>query len=130
MISNKRFSDPNPDVGNETEFFRCNFSQVSPIFNGQNWVGVPILTGQGSCTFIKCNLVNCEVPPGSIISGCNATIKRFKVEKAVDEIVIDGFSLGSTPFYVDIIYGIQTSPAFYDYYETPIEIENIKEDLE
>lgn len=124
MISNKNFSNnPNPDVGSETEFERCNFSNSEPVFNDPDWVGVPILTGQGACTFTNCNLVNCEVPVGSTIINCNTTIRRTKVQTATDTLTIDGVDI-VTPIYHDIIYGRQTSAGVYDYHPTPIEIPN------
>ena len=81
MITNKNFSrNPSPDVGGETHFVRCNFSQLEPVLDGTEYKGVPILVGSGPCIFENCNLVNCEVPAGSIMTKCNTTIRRSKVE--------------------------------------------------
>ena len=55
-------------------------------------------------TFENCNLVNCEVPPGSTVIKCNTTIRRTLVPTSTDEIVVDGESIGNT-IYHDIIYG-------------------------
>ncbi len=124
MISNKNFSrNPNPDVGSETEFERCNFSQSEPVFDDPDWVGVPILTGQGPCIFTNCNLVNCEPPAGSIMIKCNTTIRRTKVQTDSDVLTLDGVDI-VTPIYHDIIYGRQTDAGVYEYHPTPVEIPN------
>lgn len=124
MIERKNFSgNPNPDVGGETHFRRCNFAQPEPVDQGGDvYTGVPILTGSGPCTFENCNLVNCEVPAGSTITKCNTTIRRSKVEIRTDELVIDGLDL-SPSVYADIIYGRQTEPGVYEYQPEPVVLE-------
>lgn len=42
---------------------KANLSQKSP--------NTVILTGFTGLTFIKCNLINCSVPSGSVIESCN-----------------------------------------------------------
>lgn len=42
-----------------------NFAQEQPF--------TPIFAGRFGLTFVDCNLVNCVVPDGSIVTGCNTT---------------------------------------------------------
>ena len=125
MIEHKNYSgNPDPDVGGETEFFRCNFTQPEPVLDGADYIGTRLFPGDDTPrTFTKCNLVNCEVPPGSTIVSGNTTIRRSLVVSQVDELEVDGFSL-PVNVYVDIIYGRQVAPGVYDYYPEPVEIPN------
>ncbi|HUV64433.1 MAG TPA: hypothetical protein VMW24_11085, partial [Sedimentisphaerales bacterium] len=95
MIEHKNYSgNPDPDVGGETEFFRCNFTQPEPVLDGADYVGVRLFPGDDTPrTFERCNLVNCEVPPGSTMTKCNTTIRRSLVVSTTDEIEVDGFSI-------------------------------------
>ena len=125
MIEHKNFSGQvSPDVGGETEFFRCNFSQPEPVLDGEDYIGVRLFPGDDTPrTFTKCNLVNCEVAAGSTIDGGNTTIRRSLVTTSADEIVVDGHQL-EVNVYHDIIYGRQTEPGVYEYHPTPIEVPN------
>ena len=125
MIERKNFSgNPDPDVGGETEFTQCNFTQPEPVLDGEEYIGVRLFPGDDTPrTFTRCNLVNCEAPPGSVMNNCNTTIRRSLVVSATDEIEIDGFSI-PVNLYVDIIYGRQIDPGIYEYHPEPIEIPN------
>jgi len=125
VIEKKNYSGQvSPDVGGETEFFRCNFSQPEPVLDGADYIGTRLWPGDDTPrTFTKCNLVNCAFPPGSTVVGGNTTIRRSRVVSATDELVVDGFSL-PVSYYVNIIYGRQTSPGVYEYFPESIEIPN------
>ena len=125
MIEFKNYSgNPDPDVGGETEFFRCNFSQPEPVLDGADYVGVRLFPDDDTPrTFTKCNLVNCAFPPGSTVVSGNTTIRRSRVVKEVDEIEVDGFSI-PVEIFVDIIYGIQRPAGIYEYFPEPVEIPN------
>jgi hypothetical protein len=125
MIERKNFSGQvSPDVGGETEFSQCNFTQPEPVLDGALYVGVRLFPGDDTPrTFTKCNLVNCETPPGSTMTGCNQSISRTMIVTSTDELVIDGHTI-ETPFYSDFIYGWRTAEGVYEYHPTPVEIPN------
>jgi len=127
MIEKKNYSGKvSPDVGGETEFTRCNFSQPEPVLDGTNYIGTRLFPGDDTPRyFTRCNLVNCELPPGSTATKCNTTIRRTLVQTGTDEIVINGTAL-VTPIYHDVIYGRLTGPSVYEYHPSPIEIPNNK----
>ncbi len=59
-------------------YVRCNFSQPNAILDPDtgNPTGVPIFPGSRNTPrqFIECNLVNCDVPPNSLVVDCNTSI--------------------------------------------------------
>ena len=125
MIERKNYSGQvSPEVGGETEFTRCNFAQPAPVLDGADYIGTRLFPGDDTPrTFTNCNLVNCELPPGSTATKCNTTIRRTKVETGSDELVIDGVTI-TTPIHHDIIYGRLTGPGLYWYHPAPVEIPN------
>ena len=125
MIERKNFSGQvSPDVGGETEFFRCNFSQPEPVLDGADYIGTRLFPGDDTPrTFTKCNLVNCAFPPGSTVVGGNTAIRRSRVVSSSDELEVDGYSIPVENF-VDIIYGIQRPAGVYEYFPEPVEIPN------
>lgn len=129
MIERKNYSgNPDPDVGGETEFTRCNFTQPEPVLDGSVYIGVRLFPGDDTPrTFIDCNLVNCEVPPGSTVTRGNTTIRRTRVQTSSDELVIDGVTL-TTPIYQDVIYGKRTGVGVYEYHPTPVYLDNSEVD--
>jgi len=125
MIEGKNFSNQvSPDVGEETEFSQCNFTQSEPVLSGSVYIGVRLFPGDDTPrTFTNCNLVNCETPPGSTMVRCNQAVRRAMVITGTDEIVVDGYTL-ETNIYSDIIYGWRTAEGVYEYHPTPIETPN------
>lgn len=91
MISWKNFmGQPSPDVGDETVFEHCQFTQPEPhteLFPGR---GLP-------CVFRFCNLKNCDLPVGSTREqGLHGHSVR---DPANDEtMTIDGFSITQEAF--------------------------------
>lgn len=123
MIKNRRFS--NQDIPSEidTEYLRCNFSHTNPIEKDGKWIGVRLFPGDDTPrTFKDCNLLNCEVPPGSIVIKCNTSIVRPAVFQNTDgSIIIDGETL-TLNTYKRIVYGKWTSSGCV-YYDEPQESE-------
>ena len=78
----------------DTEYNQCNFMQPQPVDDPSGKVGVRIFPGDNTPrTFIDCNLVNVEVPPGSTIQGGNIAIIARNVVTSTEEIVIGGESI-------------------------------------
>ena len=124
MIERQNFSgNPNPDVGDETEFVRCNFSQPAPVDNAGSFEGVRLFPDDDTPkTFIDCNLCNCETPPDSTITRCNTVIKEFRKVTGSDSVAIDGVTI-TTNTTSDFVYGKRTEVG-YDYHELPREVVN------
>ena len=81
----------------DTEYMRCNFAQSLPDPNLPN--RVRIFPGDDTPrTFIRCNLVNCEVPPGSTVTKCNTSIVAPNMLIGSITVTIDGKS-DSVEFY-------------------------------
>ncbi len=84
---------PTPSII-DTEYGDCNFSQPAPVDIGDGvFQGIRIFPGDDTPrTFIHCNLVKCEAPPGSIVTRCNTTIVERNIDLITDTIVVDGES--------------------------------------
>ncbi len=81
----------------DTEYQRCNFAQTLPDPNLPN--RVRIFPGDDTPrTFVRCNLVNCEVPPGSTVVRCNTSIVAHNMLIGSITITVDGQS-SSVEFY-------------------------------
>lgn len=129
MITNFMHSNeytPAP-VGNETAFTHCNFSHSNPRWDGSNWVGWQIFSGNNvPMYFFRCNLMNVEVPPGSITEKCLTVVKQTDIVLSSDTLTITT-ATGDTVMTVetngDEIYGRQVSGGTYEYW-TPQVIPN------
>ena len=80
-----------PEVGKETEFVECNFTQEQPVLDEKTGKmrGLRIFPNDDTPrTFIRCNMCNCEVPPGSTVEKCNTAIFEREVEDGVKEITV------------------------------------------
>ena len=80
VVRNKNFHGrltPQPGFIVET-YVHCNFSHPEAIIDPDtgNRTGVPIFpdTRDIPRQFIRCNLVNCDVPPGSLVEDCNTAV--------------------------------------------------------
>ena len=91
MIENRNFS--NLDVAAiplDTEYRRCNFSRFTADL-GPPIVGTRLFPGDDTPrTFVECNLVNCEPPPGSTLVRCNTTLLERDHLIDTDSVTIDG----------------------------------------
>ena len=75
MTKNKNFSKGTTPRIIDTEYVFCNFMQPQPTLVDGKWQGTRIFPGDDTPrTFRSCNLVNCEVPPGSTVIDCNTAI--------------------------------------------------------
>jgi hypothetical protein len=81
-------------------------------------LGVRLFPGDDTPrTFIDCNLLNCEPPPGSIVQTCNTKLVRKSVPSATKEddvVVVDGVEISRTTYHDYIALGRWT-PSGYEY---------------
>ena len=103
-IENFNFRNkPNPVKA--STYTQCCFAHDQPIDTGGVKTGHRLFPGDDTPrTFIKCNLVNCEPPPGSTLVRCNTSIKTRGVVKSTTTVTIDDESLGVDEL-VDIMHG-------------------------
>lgn len=81
----------------DVEYKRCNFSQILSDPNLPN--RVRLFPGDDTPrTFFRCNLVNCETPPGSIVTKCNTSIVAYDMLIGSITVMVDGKS-SSIEFY-------------------------------
>ena len=119
----KNFSGKTTPSIIDTTYIECNFTNFAPIGDTTK-TGVRLFPGDDtSRTFIRCNLVNCETPPGSTLNKCNTTIRETRIYKDSDYVEIDGHSV-EIENYVDKIYGRYLENGSYEYKDPVIEIEN------
>ncbi len=91
MTERKNFSGQATPSVVDTEYQRCNFSQTLPDPNLPN--RVRLFPGDDTPrTFVQCNLVNCEVPPGSTVIKCNTSIVAHNMLIGSITITVDGKS--------------------------------------
>ena len=120
MTKYKNFSgQTTPDIVDDV-YEQCNFSQPAPADDGGTKKGVRLFPGDDTPrTFIDCNLVNCEPPPGSTVTGGNTTIKDLDVVIDSDTVTIDGESVTLNNIG-SIVYGhFNKETQQYDYLDTP-----------
>ena len=121
-VVNKNFSKvttPLPPFDTETEFIGCNFSKRVPDTSGVNPIGVRLWPGDDTPRiFTKCNLMNCEPPPGSTIVGGNTCVKEFDVAGTVQVITVDGIEVDSYTNTFERIHG-HLDPATLTYVYHP-----------
>lgn len=97
IVERKNFSGQATSSITDTEYSRCNFAQVLPDPNLPN--RVRIFPGDDTPrTFFRCNLVNCQVPSGSIIIKCNTSIVVPNALIGSITVTVDGQS-SSINFY-------------------------------
>lgn len=121
MTEKNNFSNQDTPPIVDTEYRNCNFSHTSAVQDGSNWKGHRLFPGDDTPrTFIHCNLINCEPPPGSTLVKCNCAIIRPEVSDFTDEpIEIDGETI-TVNHYKRIVYGKYTESG-YEYLISPKE---------
>ncbi len=120
MIKNKNFRGQATPSIIDTEYRNCNFSTQNCIDVGGVKKGMRLFPGDDTPrTFISCNLVNCEPPPGSTIKGCNTAIKEDAVEVSSGDLEIDGDVI-KVKNYANICYGRYKDGEYV--YKTPIQV--------
>ena len=116
MTEKENFSSQQTPSIIDTEYRNCNFSQPNCI----DMKGVRLFPNNDAPrTFIDCNMVNCEPPPGSNQIGCNNAIIKRNVADSESVLEIDGFAIGGTQLK-DIVYG-KFENGSYLYFPTPKE---------
>lgn len=107
MINLKNFAnwDVN-DIPKDTVYEACNFSRTVPDTSGANPKGVRLFPGDDTPrTFINCNMINCEPPPGSTCTGCNHAISVYAVFSHSDEVWVDDVLVHSEDKHNTMFYG-------------------------
>ncbi len=103
MTERKNFSGQATPSILDTEYSNCNFTQVLPdpnvVSDPNEPARVRIFPGDDTPRmFFRCNLVNCEVPPGSIVIKCNTSIIVHNSLIGSIAVTVDGKS-SSIDFY-------------------------------
>lgn len=121
MTEKKLFTNQDTPSIIDTEYRNCNFGHTEAVKDNGQWKGHKLFPGDDTPrTFIDCNLINCEPPPGSTVIGGNKALIRSKVfDYAEDGIVIDGHAIVIN-HYKRIVLGKWT-PSGYLHYPTPKE---------
>lgn len=122
MIEWKNFmKTPIADIPKDLEYQHCNFSQKTCVDDGGVKKGHRLFPGDDTPrTFIRCNMCNCEPPPGSTCVQCGGTIKDYAVLESTEKIEIGGIEIKQNN-YVDITYG-RFRDGTYHYKPTPQKI--------
>lgn len=124
MIRQKSFAGEITPRLIDTEYEECNFSQPQPVDNAGVKTGVRIFPGDDTPrTFIRCNLVNCELPPDSSVIDCLQIIMQRDVAVNSHTIVVDGVQVASLEQKSDFIYGRYLPDGTIEYLGTPRENE-------
>ncbi len=107
----------------DTDYENCNFAHEVPVDSGGGvFIGVRLFPGDNTArTFTRCNLVNCEVPPGSTVTKCNTTIRQAMVVTGTSKVTIDSVETTIT-HHKNVIHGRWT-PSGYEYKGTPEDIQ-------
>ena len=105
MQVNKNYRDLQTPSEVDTEYVGCCFAQSQPVDIEGVKTGVRLFPGDDTPrTFTKCNLANCEPPPGSILVKCNTTLITRQVLVNTSTIVINEQEV-IVGDEVDIIHG-------------------------
>ena len=124
-ISNKNFTTVDvADIPVDTEYVSCNFARPAPDMTvPATPVGIRLFPGDDTPrTFRDCNLINCEVPPGSTVISCNTAVSEYGVFDYEETVTIDGVVVNTTTFTKQVVYGRwNPDTESYDYYPTPLE---------
>jgi len=122
MIKGKSFAGQDTPRLVDTEYQQCNFSTRQPGERGGLKVGVRLFPGDDTPrTFIKCNLINRELPPGSTVVGGNRALIEYDVVSVSHVIDIDGEEI-TMDDYENVVYGRYTESGI-EYKGTPEVIE-------
>lgn len=126
-ISEKSFVHLDPSsIPLDTEYVRCNFMRRQPDMSGPQPVGVRLFPGDDTPrTFRRCNMINCEPPPGSTLIQCNTKLIEKDVPTVQDRIIVDGTTVHTRQRTLTRLHG-QWNPQSesYQYLGTPIETDD------
>ncbi len=114
MIEGKNFARTTTPRLIDTEYRKCNFSQSQPIDVGGKKRGVRLFPGDDTPrTFIGCNMVNCEPPPGSTVIHCNTWIIERNVVTSTDSVTVDGITV-SIDHHSDFVHSKYVDGEYID----------------
>ena len=106
MIQNKNFSGEVTPRIVDLYYLSCNFKQPQPFNEIVLKSGIRIFPGDDMPrTFINCNLINCEVPPGSTVTNCNTAIIEYGVVSSSEDIIIDGVVIATEETKFNRVHG-------------------------
>ena len=109
----------------DTEYVECNFVQPAPINVAGKMRGVRLFPGDNTPrTFEECNLINCEVPPGSTVIHCNQAVVEYGIVTSSDRVQVDGGTIAVVEHHVNRVHGRQHPDTLeWEDKDTPDEIE-------
>ena len=100
----------------------CVFAHSLPVDDNGVMIGNRLFPGDDTPrTFIGCNLVNCETPPGSTLTRCNTTVVHNGKIVDTDSVIIDGESIDSDVIE-NWIYGKYQADGSYFYHPEIIKV--------
>lgn len=101
IIRQKNFVNMDPSlIPKADEYEDCNFARSQPDTSGPEVVGVRLWPGDDTPrVFTNCNLMNCEVPPGSRIVNCNTWIVETRVPAFSEDVVVDNVTVATEQFH-------------------------------
>ena len=112
MIENGNFRGQQTPSNISGEYKNCSFAHPQPVDTNGVKTGHRLFPSDDTPrTFINCNLVNCEPPPGSTLLKCNTTIVSRGIVSSTDSIVIDGEEI-TVDDYSDVIHGKYTENGY------------------
>lgn len=121
MISGKNFSNQIVPFEIDTEYKDCNFSHSNCLTVFGQKVGHRIFPDDDTPrTFIDCNMINCEPPPGSNLINSRARVVERMVVVNSEIINIDDEQIVAKD-YVDKLHGTYLEGR-YIYHSIPIEV--------
>ena len=121
MVEWKNFSGQTTPSIVDLEYKHCNFMQPQCTERNGKKVGIRLFPGDDTPrTFIRCNLSNCELPPGSTTTRCNQTIAEKDVLHSTEIISIDGVTIEAKTYKM-VIYG-RIRDGVYQYKPIPTEV--------
>ena len=122
MIENGNFRNLLTPPEIDTVYERCAFAHDLPIDDDGVMIGNRLFPGDDTPrTFINCNLVNCETPPGSTLTNCNTTLAHNRKVVDTDSVIIDGESIDSD-ILENWIYGKYLADGSYCYHSHIIKV--------
>ena len=80
MTRRKNFMNQQTPAIIDQHYEQCNFAQDAPDEWDGKKVGIRLFPGDDTPrTFINCNLINCEPPPGSTVTGCQTILMERNI---------------------------------------------------
>ena len=117
---------PIANIPVDAEYLECTFMQPDPIdIGGGVYRGHRLFPGDDTPrTFTDCNLINCELPPGSIVNGGNTGVQSSPQVVSTETVTLPDASQVTVEHHSIFIYG-RYLPATesYEDFPTPQEVE-------